>query len=193
MPVALPFRFDDQPLLWTVPGVYSAAECTEFVGMIERSAPTLATNNPLHRDQDRVIVDDLALATELFRRLRPHLPEHIGAFRLIGLNARLRFYRYSPGQQFAEHMDHWYRPSPNTITLHTVLVYFNSDFEGGETRFTEQLNQIVKPEPGLVAVFQHKLRHEGCVVRSGIKYAMRTDVVFEASDEIGKPDLDWPG
>lgn len=186
----MPFRFEDQPLLWTVPEVYSETECADFIRMIDTSVPTLATNNPVYRDQDRLIVDDADRSLELFRRLRPHLPERIGEFRLVGLNERLRLYRYSPGQRFAEHTDHWYRPAPNRITLHTVLVYFNDDFEGGATRFTEQLEATVTPAPGLVAIFQHKVRHEGCVVRSGNKYAMRSDVVFEAPDEIGKARFD---
>ena len=66
-------------------------------------------------------------------------------------------------------MDHWYRPSSFQITLHTVLVYFNDDFEGGETRFSEQLDRVITPQRGMVAIFQHKLRHEGCAVRSGMK------------------------
>jgi hypothetical protein len=173
-----------------VPGVYGEAECADFMRMIDTSVPTLATNNPVYRNQDRLIVDDADRATDLFRRLQPHLPERMGEYRLVGLNERLRFYRYSPGQRFAEHTDHWYRPAPNRITLHTVLVYFNADFEGGETRFTEQLEQVITPEPGLVAIFQHKIRHEGCAVRSGIKYAMRSDVVFEAPGAIGKAQLD---
>ena len=77
------------------------------------------------------MVDDFDASAELFRRLRPHLPEQIGQFKLFGLNERLRLYRYAPGQRFIEHMDHWYRPAPNRITLHTVLAYFNDDFEGG--------------------------------------------------------------
>jgi len=193
MLVDLPFRFDDQPLLWTIPDVYTQSECADFIRRIDGSAPQLATNNPSYRDQDRVIVDDVEVADDLFRRLRPHLPGQLGSFRLVGLNERIRFYRYTSGQRFTEHMDHWYRPSPRRITLHTVLAYFNEDFEGGETRFTEQLAEVIYPKPGLIAVFQHKVRHEGCPVRSGIKYAMRTDVIFEAPHEIGKPNVEWAG
>ena len=182
-------RFESEPLLWTVDGVYTPDECAGFVDLIERSAPTLATNNPVYRDQDRVIRDDPGISSDLFRRLRPHLPERLGPageFRLVGLNERLRFYRYSPGQQFLPHTDHWYRPCETRITLHSVLVYFNDDFEGGETRFLEQLEQTVVPKPGLAAIFQHKVRHEGCPVARGRKYAMRTDVVFEAAEAIGR-------
>ena len=186
MAIDIPFRFEGERLLWWVDDVYSAPECARFIDLIERSSPTLATNNPLYRDQDRVIRDDPAIATELFRRLRPHLPERMGPTRLVGLNERLRFYRYRPGQRFDPHMDHWYRPNDHQITLHTVLAYFNDDFEGGETRFQKQIDQVVKPRRGMVVLFQHKLRHEGCEVRRGTKYAMRSDVIYESSEPLGK-------
>ena len=83
-------------------------------------------------------------------------------------------------------MDHWYRPNARQITLHTVLVYFNDDFQGGETVFQEQLDRVVTPKTGMVSIFQHKLRHEGRPVLRGAKYAMRSDVVFEADDDIGR-------
>ena len=185
MPIDIPMRFETERLLWRVDDVYTAAECAEFVELIERSAPTLATNNPLYRDQDRVIRDDPAMAEELFRRLRPHLLERMGSLRLVGLNDRLRFYRYRPGQRFEPHMDHWYRPDERRITLHTVLAYFNDDFEGGETRFQEQIEEVVRPRRGTVVIFQHKVRHEGCQVRRGAKYAMRSDVIYEADEPVG--------
>ena len=89
-------------------------------------------------------------------------------------------------------MDHGYQPTPTRITLLTVLVYFNGEFEGGETRFTEQLDPLVVPRPGLAAIFQHKIRHEGCVVRRGSKYALRTDVLYEASSPIRLTDAEEP-
>ena len=70
------------------------------------------------------------------------------------------------------------------ITLLTVLVYFNDDFEGGETRFMEQVEEVVVPRPGRAAIFQHKIRHEGCTVTRGCKYALRTDVIYEARDPV---------
>jgi len=185
MPIEIPMRFEDEALLWTIPNVYTVDECREWIGLIERGSPTLATNNPLYRDQDRVIRDDPEMAAELFQRLRPHLPEQMGTLRLVGLNERLRLYRYRTGQRFDPHMDHWYRPDEHRISLHSVLMYFNDDFEGGETRFQEQVEALVTPKPGLAAIFQHKVRHEGCLVRSGAKYALRTDVIYEAPEPIG--------
>lgn len=178
--ITVPFRFESERLRWTVENVYTPAECSRMIELIERSSPELATNNPVYRDQDRIIQDDVAFADDLLRRLREHLPEYMGELRLVGLNERLRFYRYKPGQRFLPHMDHWHRPTPSRITLHTVLVYFNENFKGGETRFSEQLEDVVAPKIGMATIFQHKLRHEGCEVKTGTKYAMRTDVVYEA-------------
>jgi prolyl 4-hydroxylase len=189
MTITLPFRFDEQPLLWALPHVYTADECRNFVQMIERAQPELATNNPLYRDQDRVILDAPDLAADLLRRIRQELPERMGELRLHGLNPRLRMYRYRAGQRFAPHMDHWYQPDPRTVSLHTVLVYFNEDFDGGETRFTEQVDTSIVPEAGMVLIFQHKLRHEGCAVTRGVKYALRTDVLYAGDVDIQLPQI----
>jgi prolyl 4-hydroxylase len=178
----VPMRFGDERLLWSVDNVYSHVECSQFVRWIESQAPTLATNNPTYRDQDRVMVDDPTVAADLLERLRSHLPPTMGELELVGLNSLLRFYRYRPGQRFAPHMDHWFQPDERHITLHTVLVYFNDDFEGGETKFQEQLDDVVIPRTGSVALFQHKLRHEGCEVRRGTKYALRTDTIYRAPE-----------
>ena len=185
-PPQVPFRFENERMLWWVDDVYTSSECARFIELIEASEPELATNNPLYRDQDRVIRDDPRIAQELFGRIRPHLPPRMGELVLRGLNDRLRMYRYKPGQQFAPHMDHWYRPSDSEITLHTVLAYFNDDFTGGETRFLEQFEATVVPRRGRVVIFQHKLRHEGCQVATGTKYAMRSDVIYaQARTEAG--------
>ena len=34
------------------------------------------------------------------------------------------------------------------------------------------------PEPGKVLIFQHNLFHEGSLLISGCKYAMRTDIMY---------------
>lgn len=184
-------RFPETPLLWRVEAVYSPEECAAWIERIEAADPQIATNNPMYRDQDRVMFDDPEAARALFQRLEEHLPERIGDLRRVGLNERLRCYRYAPGQRFLEHMDHWYQPTGTRITLLTVLVYLNDSrpgdpggFEGGETRFSEQLEETLVPEGGLVAVFQHKIRHEGCPVTRGTKYLIRTDVLYDAPSPI---------
>src|SRR5262245_61121339 len=109
-PVEVPFRFESERMLWWVDDVYTPEECRRFIQRIDSARPELATNNPMYRDQDRVIIDDPDLAADLFERLRPSLAAKMGDLTLVGLNDRLRMYRYYPGQRFAPHMDHWYRP-----------------------------------------------------------------------------------
>jgi prolyl 4-hydroxylase len=189
MTINLPFRFDEQPLLWALPRVYTADECRNFVQMIEHAQPELATVNPPCRDQDRVLLDAPDFAADLLRRIRQELPERMGELRLHALNPRLRMYRYRTGQRFAPHMDHWHLPDARTVSLHTVLVYFNEDFDGGETRFSEQVDASIVPEAGMALIFQHKLRHEGCAVTRGVKYAMRTDVLYVGDSDIRLPQI----
>lgn len=184
MKTLVPMRFAETPLLWTVDNVYTENECADFVEKIKGWEPTIATNNPLYRNQDRVMRDDPEMAADLLERLRARLPERMGELSLLGLNERFRFYRYAAGQDFKEHMDHWHKASPTKISLLTVLVYFNSDFEGGETAFSEQLVQRIEPQAGRVAIFQHKVRHEGCPVIQGQKFLVRTDVMYLAPSKI---------
>ena len=179
LPLGVPMRFDSEALLWEVADVYSQPECDRLIEFIEQSSPQLATNNSTFRNPDRVIKDDPQIAGDLFSRLQPHLPKQIENFRLIGLNERLRLYRYRPGQSFSAHMDHWYQPNDTQITLLTILLYLNSDFVGGETKFMEQLEASITPQTGAVAIFQHKIRHEGAKVIRGTKYLLRTDVIYE--------------
>lgn len=43
------------------------------------------------------------------------------------------------------------------------------------------------PEPGLILVFQHDIHHEGMIVEGGIKYCIRSDIMYSAEmDESGQ-------
>lgn len=76
----------------------------------------------------------------------------------------------------------------------TFLIYLNDDFTEGYTTFfipdtrREGLKAIrVAPRMGSVLVFPHgesigALLHEGSGVKSGAKYVIRTDVLYERSD-----------
>jgi len=84
----------------------------------------------------------------------------------------------------------------------TFIVYLNEGFEGGETPFFhvnsfDRKNREVKPgvgpppvlcvpEIGKALIFQHDILHQGNEVFSGLKYAMRMDVMYARVDECGK-------
>ncbi|KAJ4133375.1 hypothetical protein NW768_004957 [Fusarium equiseti] len=163
---------------------------------------------PGYRESDRIIWDQQTIADRLWERclqadgLRdllavvPHEPwMKDGKWVFSRLNDRMRFLKYSPGQFFKPHCDgaYYYTEGPGKEfeTFYTVHLYLNdsvendhtSDLQGGATSFLDRKgeNRVdVNPKAGSVLIFQHKgLFHEGALVNKGIKYTMRTDILYE--------------
>lgn len=140
------------------------------------------------RNNERVLVDDVPLASELFHRAEPFLPD-IEGHKLVGFNERWRFYRYGPGQTFRPHRDGSYmRMKTYEESEVTFMIYLNDGMMGGETRFFADMEQVVQqtpylsvqPRKGMALVFLHSVWHEGAVVNSGQKYVLRTDVMYKS-------------
>lgn len=175
----------EQPLHFVVDGVLSPAECEQFIERIEGAHPTLApittARGPMFetdiRNNTRVMFDDAALAGMLYERIRRHCPPRMKGMEICGANERLRCYKYEPGQRFAPHYDGAFARSADERSLLTYLVYLNDDFEGGETDMIG-LGKVIAPKPGRALLFQHFILHEGCTVRRGTKYAVRSDVMY---------------
>lgn len=179
----------DHPLLWTVDDVLSPAECAAEIARIEAHQPSLATVNtgrapegelrPELRNNDRVIFDDPELARTLFDRVRPHLPAAMKGWTLCGVNERFRCYRYRPGHYFRLHTDGAFFRDELERSFLTFMIYLNTVDEGGGTEFPE-LQRLIEPQPGRALFFQHPLLHEGQEVRAGVKYAIRSDIMYRA-------------
>jgi len=134
------------------------------------------------RNNDRVIVDDPDLAEQYWQRLKEFVPVEWFHREAVGLNERFRFYRYGVGQRFAPHMDGFYERENGERSQFTFMVYLNEDCEGGETRFYHPRPPIsVAPEKGTALVFFHHQEHEGAEVTEGLKYVIRTDIMFGPS------------
>lgn len=140
------------------------------------------------RNNERVLVDDVTLAADLFRRAEPFLPTVIEGHGLVGFNERWRFYRYQPGQTFKPHRDgSYFRISTFEESRLTFMIYLNEGMTGGETRFFTDMDQAfrgcpylsVEPKEGMALMFVHAIWHEGAVVQSGQKYVLRTDVMYK--------------
>jgi len=56
-------------------------------------------------------------------------------------------------------------------------VYLNEGYEGGATRF--EAARVVG-RAGMALVFQHGLIHDGAEVTRGLKFVLRSDVMFSA-------------
>jgi predicted 2-oxoglutarate/Fe(II)-dependent dioxygenase YbiX len=121
--------------------------------------------------------DDTELAATLFARIT--VPESLCDMRAVGLNERFRCYRYEPGQRFAPHYDGAFVRDEDERSHLTFMIYLNEGFGGGATAFLDNEVTVV-PRTGMALLFQHFQLHEGCAVTSGVKYVLRTDVMFHS-------------
>ena len=175
------------PLVFTIDDVLSADECAQIVERIEALGPTdapitTAVGFVMRKDirnNTRVIFDDVALAQTLFERVAAQLPSPLCAMTPVGANERFRCYRYEREQRFAPHYDGAFVRNDSERSLLTFMVYLNEGFGGGATTF-DGFDVSVVPKTGRALLFQHFLRHEGCSVTSGVKYALRSDVMYRA-------------
>lgn len=128
------------------------------------------------RNNDRLMVFDNKLAENLFQKAVGFLPQTYENYEVSGFNEMFRIYKYSPGQRFKMHRDGSYIRNEDEKSFYTFLIYLNDDFEGGETEFEGLFT--VSPKKGSALVFHHPLRHEGKTLISGLKYVLRTDIMY---------------
>ena len=191
----------DGDAVFVVEKLLRPRECTALIAAAEALgfAPAgLAVGGGVYRVNDkarnneRVIVDDRQTAERLWHRLGSLVPRMDGR-QSVGVNWRFRIYRYRPGQYFRPHIDVRMELSGGGTTLMSMMVYLNDDFTGGQTGFLEKKPRstrarsrkrnnrtrfAVAPVRGEALVFDHLCLHEGVEVSSGVKYAVRTDVIF---------------
>jgi len=179
--------------LFTVADLLTPAECQQLIERGERigfEAASVATAAGAKmmtnlRNNDRATFDDPALAAQLWERVEPHVPS-LGGSTPVGLNERLRFYRYDPSQRFKAHRDGVFERSPTERSRLTFMVYLNEGSDGGQTVFYSEervdgLRKVVasvEPRTGMGLFFAHEWWHEGSKVVSGRKYVLRTDVIY---------------
>jgi hypothetical protein len=177
----------------------SPGECDHFIARAEQAgfdeAPITTARGAVMRkdvrDNHRAMLDDPALAEQLFERARPLLPADLlnGRWRLVGFNERWRYYRYDPGEKFAPHYDGSFARSENEKSQLTFMIYLNEGFTGGQTNFYFQRDEpalSVQPARGRALVFVHWKLHEGAPVLVGRKYVLRTDVMYRRAEAEGE-------
>lgn len=169
--------------IFTVDNFMSEAECKQWIQFSEDTGYEEAkinaggqqVLNQSIRNNERLIYDSVELAVELWERIKEFVPPETTFGKAIGLNERFRFYKYFPGQQFKPHQDGSYLRNKHEWSSFTFMIYLNEDMTGGETRF---LNCSIEPKTGKALIFKHELIHEGCPVIEGMKYVLRTDVMY---------------
>jgi predicted 2-oxoglutarate/Fe(II)-dependent dioxygenase YbiX len=182
----------EQPLYWTVDDVLGDDEIEALIAHVEAAprevAPINAAEGVVHRPEvrnnTRLIFDDAARAAALWERLRAHVPPRMFGAEAVGLNERFRAYRYEAGQRFGPHYDGAFVRDARERSCVTVLLYLNEGMTGGETTLID-LGASFSPRRGQALFFQHRLLHEGAEVSDGLKYVLRTDVMYRLPDLAG--------
>ena len=147
-----------------------------------------------YRSNKRVIVEDTETSQVLFERTKHLVPQTYtdsegNIWDLFSLNSRWRFCRYTPGQHFlAPHEDGFYAFDKDTRSWFTYMLYMNEGYSEGRTtfikdRFTREEVAHVEPKDGLCIVFPHHLLHFGSVLKDGVKYLMRSELMYKRRKE----------
>jgi len=197
-------------------GVLSSEECDNIRESFEAAGEFKPPGSATVRRNDVVVwIAPPSVLRLLWRRLAPlhqwleqseYTPPGL---RPAGLSARLRLYRYSPGQTFLPHYDGsqqgWLLPDQGSKlyedeqlrSRYTILFYLNSaeEFDGGSTTLFAGGDEHgealpVHPVRGGGLVFPHgdhpcSVFHSGALVTRGVKYAIRGDILFCERDYMG--------
>ena len=176
--------------VFTISGFMSVEECREWIHFSElQGYETAMVNvgvnkqevNTRVRNNERFIYDDVELANNLWKKIQPYVVKETEYGIAYGLNERFRFYKYVPGQQFKPHKDGSYLKSIHEWSSYTFMIYLNEDMAGGETKFPDC---SIKPKTGNALVFKHEITHEGCPVLEGVKYVLRTDIMYQRKPKV---------
>jgi len=128
------------------------------------------------RNNERLNYFSEELAVKFWKRLSETDFPEILCKKAIGISPYFRFYKYYAGQKFNMHKD-GRQSIGNNKTLCTLLIYLNHNYLGGNTEFRTN-NLIIRPKIGSALCFEHHEWHKGCTVDEGVKYVLRTDVVY---------------
>lgn len=169
--------------IFTVDEFFTPEECEKHIALAEAAGFDDAPINSAFgaqirkdvRNNTRVMIDDEALAADIYSRIQDYIPIHLHGWEACGVNERFRYYRYEIGQRFEWHYDGAFERENGERSKLTLLIYLNDGFEGGKTSF-ERLS--IEPRQGLALFFVHELRHKGQPVVMGKKYVLRSDVMY---------------
>ncbi|KAI5953824.1 hypothetical protein CANMA_004662 [Candida margitis] len=197
-----------QDQIITINNFFKPELCQDLIKSFEtklklETTPLIKSKDYAARYNDRALVNDLKSADTLWQYMKqilasnpyddPQLKQVVKIFSTaIGLNPQLRIYRYTQGHHFGAHYDDSVVctvPPEGKIkgkTDWTLLIYLTGDdeFKGGGTIFypdygSEALN--IHPSKGMALLHKHGdacLRHEAELVKKGVKWVLRSDVIF---------------
>jgi len=193
-------------LAFVLDGVLSEKECQGLIKEAEKKGfRKAAYKNSLqgptgngYRSSQRCIIDSKWKADLIWTRIKPFIPKTWEGYAVIGPNERLRILKYHQGDYFKQHLDGVYTtPDESQKSCITIQLYLNEGFLGGNTTFmserSDEQNVGVVPKTGSILVFQHDILHEGSLLEGGIKYTIRTDIMYDNITKLEEDSKGIPG
>ncbi len=173
------------------------SRCQSLIDMSERlgyqeadiSYSTGAVMNKDYRNNSRCLCRDESIRQELEALIMPHVRMSLTTIKeggvlhtnnFLRLSGNFRFYKYVTGEEFKRHRD-GNQLEEGGVSLVTVLIYLNDVSDGGETNLCDRILEspvLVKPETGKLLIFDHSILHSGLPLNSGVKYVLRTDLIY---------------
>jgi hypothetical protein len=137
------------------------------------------------RKSERCIVDSPQFVAALESRLRPYLPTEFRSGKLKGINERLRFLKYTAGDEFKPHKDGKTIDTDGSASKLSLLIYLNDNYAGGQTEFMN--NDLewapIVPETGMVVLYDQTLTHRVPPLTGGCKYVIRSELMYIESSK----------
>lgn len=196
--------------------VFSKEECDWLMDLFDNSDYCHVKDDPNdnydknYRDNYRTIQDSNNLSEIIYDRIKNFIQDDIiiddtnedltnlgltnyycynGLWKKKDLNYRFRLCKYGEGGHFAKHFDSDYvHPSELYKSFKTCMLYLNDNYDGGETIFYENDEEIVKlkPKMGMILIFNHFIEHKGEYVTNGEKYIIRSEVMYKKIEDHNK-------
>ena len=188
-------KYAQKKLAFILDNVLTKDECKSIIEQAENGFEDISMAPYPGRSGERCIIDSKNQADWIWSRIKPFIPETWEGHAVIGPNERLRILKYQKGDYFRPHMDGVYvRPDGSERSYITIQLYLNEGFSGGNTTFMSmnenEENVGVVPKTGSILVFQHDIWHEGSLLEDGIKYSMRTDIMYDNTKPKKESNLD---
>lgn len=166
----------------------SKSECNKIIHESEKYGYGETHYVKEYRGNLRLITMDETLSIVLFSRLMCFMPKTINkSWKLCGLNECFRMSKYHAGDQFMKHVDDFHKINNFKQSFFTINIYLNDNYNGGHTRFYNNNGKLVasiKAKQGDCLIFLQpllaNLQHDGEVVLDGIKYLMRSDIIYKS-------------
>jgi len=187
--------------------LFTLAECKRLIEAAEDYGFGYTPYEKAYRGNTRLITVDASLASAMWERLKHIVPARIRVsndrqggqdeqreddydeWEAVGLNDNFRLAKYQNGDKFGIHIDSTYRKNYDERSMYTLNVYLNGNYTGGATRFFQRKDDSdtaadfsVQGVAGMCCIFRQPpaavLLHDGEEVTSGVKYLLRSDIMY---------------